>query len=1051
MMRWIVASCLRVRVLVVLVLMSMTFVGFRQLSTMPVDILPEFNPPTVQIQTEALGLAAEEVEQLITVPLEQDLLNGVPWLDEIRSDSVAGLSSINLIFDPGTDVLRARQVVQERMTQAVALPHVSKAPVMIQPVSSTSRVMMVALSSENMSLIEMSVLARWRIKPRLMGVPGVANVSIWGQRERQLQVQVDPERLATSGVTLTQVLQTTGNALWVSPLTFVEASTPGTGGFVDTPNQRLTIQHVLPIRTARDLAQVRIEDSDAKPLLLGDVAQVVEGHQPLIGDAVVNDGPGLMLVVEKFPGASTQEVTRQVEASLKALAPGLAGTRMDTTVFRPASFIEAAIDNVGRTLLIGLLLLFLLFSLVLADWRAALIRLIAIVSSVAAAGLVLHARDATLNTVVLAALTVALGVIVDDAVVDTDTIKRRLQDHRRARQGHLPDGDRSTAAVITEAVIELRGPLVYATLMLVVSAVPLLFLGGTAGIFSRPLATSYLFAVLASMVVALTATPSLALILLRGRSLDRRAAPAVRWLGQGYGAAMSRVIRRPLAALVVAGVVVILGLALVPQLGGQSVLPSVRDRSLLIGWQGAAGMSRTELVRLTEQAGSELRAIAGVRNVGAHVGRAITSDQVVSVNSGELWATIDPAADYDATLADIRRTIDGYPGLGANVWTYPDHRVDEALSGTGDDVVVRIYGQDLDTLQGEAERVRHLLSGIKGVSSPRVDSQAPEPTVEIEVDLAAAQRHGIKPGDVRRDTAVLLSGLQAGNLFEQQKVFDVVVWGAPSVRHSLNSVRDLLLDTPNGGHVRLKDVAQVRIKPNPTVIKHDAVSRRVDVVADVRGRSVEAVVNDVRDGLKGLTFPIEYHAEVVGDPTAPADARIRLLGTSVAAAVVILLLLQAAFGRWRLACLLLVAFLVAPVGGVLTALGTGVGLSFGSLAGFFLVWGVAVRSGVLLISHYQRLERDEPGLDGRALVLRGSRERVAPIVLTAVAIAIGLLPALFLGGAAGGEVLHSLAVVALGGLFTSILFTLFIVPMLYLGFGSSHQPGSESATNSAAG
>ncbi|HET7073019.1 MAG TPA: efflux RND transporter permease subunit, partial [Mycobacterium sp.] len=341
MMRWIVGSSLRFRLLVLPVAAALTAIGVAQLRAAPVDVLPEFSPPTVQVQTEALGLSAVEVEQFITVPLEQDLLNGVPWLSTIRSQSVAGLSQVDLVFEPGTDVIKARQVVGERLTQAVALPHVSKAPVMIDPVSSTSRVMVIGLSSPDISLIDMSVLARWQIKPRLQGLPGVANVAIWGQRERQLQVQVDPKRLAAAGVTLNQVVATTGNALWVSPLTFIEASTPGTGGFIETPTQRLTIQHVLPITTAKDLAQVPVEDVAGVPLRLGDVADVVEDHQPLIGDAVVDDGPGLMLVVEKAPGANTLEVTREVEDALQALRPGLGGIKIDTSVYRPATYIES--------------------------------------------------------------------------------------------------------------------------------------------------------------------------------------------------------------------------------------------------------------------------------------------------------------------------------------------------------------------------------------------------------------------------------------------------------------------------------------------------------------------------------------------------------------------------------------------------------------------------------------------------------------------------------------------------------------------------------------
>ena len=350
MIRWIVGSSMQFRLLVVAAALAMVVFGITQLPNMPVDVLPEFAPPTVEVRTEALGLSADEVEQFITVPMEQDLLNGVAWLADIQSDSVPGLSSIVLTFEPGTDIIRARQMVAERLTQAaVGLPHVSKPPTMLQPLSSTSRVMMIALSLKTVSLIDMSVLARWTISPRLMGVPGVANVSTWGQRDRELQVLVDPKRLHDKGVSLLQILETTGNAMWVSSLSFVEASTPGTGGFIDTSNQRLGIRHIFPISSPEGLAQVPVEG--ATSLHLGDVANVVEDHQPLIGDAVTNNGIGLLLVVEKFPGANTLDVTRGVEEALTALEPGLPGIQVDSTIYRPAGFIETALSNVTLLLI----------------------------------------------------------------------------------------------------------------------------------------------------------------------------------------------------------------------------------------------------------------------------------------------------------------------------------------------------------------------------------------------------------------------------------------------------------------------------------------------------------------------------------------------------------------------------------------------------------------------------------------------------------------------------------------------------------------------------
>jgi CzcA family heavy metal efflux pump len=1042
MMRWIVGSSLKSRLLVVPVAAALLVVGFVQLRGMPVDVLPEFTPPTVEVQTEALGLSAAEVEQLVTVPLEQDLLNGIAWLDQIHSESLPGLSRIEMIFEPGTDVLKARQLVQERLIQAPGgLPNVSKAPNVIQPLSSTNRVMTVGFSSKDLSLIDMSVLARWRIRPRLMGVPGVANVAIWGQRERQLQVQVDPRKLRERGVSLNQVIQTTGNALWVSPLSFVEASTPGTGGFIDSPTQRLGVQHISPITTAKDLAQVTVEDTGGKALRLTDVSKVVEDHQPLIGDAVVGDAPSLMLVVEKFPGANTVEVTRGVEEALDQLRPGLSGVTIDTNLYRPASFIEAATQNLTLALVIGLLLVVLLLGLFLFDWRAALISLVTIPLALVAAVFVLYARGATLNTMVLAGLVVALGVVVDDAIVDVDNIKRRLR--RRQESG---EGGEPTLATVLRASLEMRGPLVYATLIIALATVPVFFVQGLTGSFVRPLATTYLLALLASMVVALVVTPALAMLLLGGAEAGRGASPFARWLERGHTAALTRLIARPRLAFAGVAVIALAGLAVLPLLGGRSMLPPLQDRDLLIKWQGTPGMSQPEMDRITQRATHELRSIAGVRDVGALVGRAIGSDQAVNVNSGQLWVSIDPDADYARTVAAVRGVVSGYPGLSHDLATFPEERIRQVRTGTSDPVVVRVFGENLQVLSDKAEEVRRAIAGVDGVVSPHVNAQPVEPTVEIEVDLAAAQRQGIKPGDVRRAAAALLSGVTVGNLFEESKVFDVVVWGEPATRHSLTSIQDMLVDKPGGGQVRLGDVATVRITPNPTVIKRDSVSRYLDVTAGIKGRSLGAVTSDVEQAVRGIGFPLEHHAEVLGAAVERRGAQQRTLSIALAVAIGVLLLLQAALGSWRLASLVFVSLPLALVGGLLAGLVfTGDITPLGSLVGLFAVLGIAVRNGVLLTSHLQRLQREEGGEFGVELVVRGARERFAPMVLTALTVGLSVLALLFLGGVPGLEVLRPLAVVILGGLLTSTLVGVLLVPLAYLRFAPRTQPEEDVA------
>src|SRR5215468_4004001 len=563
-MGWILGSSLRFGRLVVAVAIGLAVIAIAQLRSAPVDVYPEFMPPSVEIQTEALGLSAAEVEQLITVPLEQDLLNGVPWLDRIHSTSRPGLSAIDLTFEPGTNLYAARQMVQERMTQAHALPNVGSPPIMIQPLASASRVAMIRLSSRQVSLIDMSVLARWKIRPRLMGVRGVANVSIYGQRDRQLQVQVDPQRLRAQHVSLAQVIETAGNALWVSPLTFVEASTPGTGGFFESSSQRLSVQHISPISTPRQLSDVPVEGAKAGKLRLSDVANVVEDHQPLIGDAVAGGAPSLLLVIEKFPGADTLQVTRGIEQAMADMAPGLEGITIDTREYRPATFVETALRNAGWVALIGLALLVLALGL-LGSWRAALIGAVVVPMALVLAAYVLYLRGTTFTTITLLGLAAAVGVIIDDVITDVDAVRRRLGPRATA------DGAEPAGATIRAAFASVLGPLVFAVLAILLATLPFLFLGTLASAFSRPLVITFALAVLTSMAVAFTLTPVLAALLLRSPGVGRPGRFAG-WVTQGFDRGFAAVVG-PRRAWAVAGVLVVAALAVIPQAGRGSLLP----------------------------------------------------------------------------------------------------------------------------------------------------------------------------------------------------------------------------------------------------------------------------------------------------------------------------------------------------------------------------------------------------------------------------------------------------------------------------------------------
>jgi Cu/Ag efflux pump CusA len=1029
MLHRIISSSLQLRTLAVAVAALLLIAGFWKIRHMPLDVIPEFSPLTLRVSTEALGLSTSEVESLITVPMEADLLNGVPWLRSIESDSITGLSSIEMFFAPGTDLLKARQMVQERLVQAHALPNVSSPPVLQQPVSSASRIMNVGLSSKSVSLIDMSVLARWNIVPRLVGVPGVANVSVWGLRNRQLQVQVDPAKLHSKGVTLEQIVKTAGESVWASPLTFLNSSTPGSGGFIDTPNQRLGVRHISPTVSAESFAKVPVYGTS---LALGDVTNVVEDSQPLIGDAILKDGPGLMLVIEKFPGANTGEVTRAVESALAELAPGMKGIEVDTTIYRPAGFIERATQNLSLGLLIAYVLLIVAVFALLGSWRAALIAAVTIPLSLFAAGYVLHLRGVNVNMMVVAGCLLAIAAIIDDAIHDVDNILRRLRQTHDAAGAH-------NLNVIVKAALEVRGPMLYATIVILLIVAPVLFMRGPAAAFFEPLIWSYIIAVLASMAVALTVTPALSALLLAHAPLAQRSEPTiiVGALQRAYDQVAGSATRSPLPTYVLAGVA--LGACfLIWAVVERSMVPSFKETDVVVEWNSASGTSLVAMTRSTSAVMRELREIKGVRNVAAHIGRAVLSDDAADVNSAEIWVSIDPAADYKATLAAMEAVVDGHPGMNGEVTTFLSKKMREALTGAEDQITVRVYGHDLGIIRAKAEEIKGILSKIEGIEDAKVEVPADKTTIEVKVDLDKARVYGLKPGDVRRAASTMVAGITVGGLFEDQKVFDVVVWGAPEIRANVASIRDILIDveTPKGTQVRLADVADVKTVSAPGVIRRQGVSRRIDVGADVKGRDLADVSREVARRIKEVSFPFEYHAQVLGEHFSRRAALKPLAGYVIAAVILALLVLQSALGSWRLALLSTLSVPIVLFGClVTTAIGGGV-FSLGSLLGVAAVLVLTTRNGVMLARHFQHLEHAEGMSFGEALLARGVREQFLPIVTSALCLVLFFLPFILLGNIAGLEIVHPMAVSILGGVVMSLVVTLAVIPAMYLRFGA---------------
>ncbi len=1029
-MRFIIRSSLRYRYLVVAAAATLVLFGVQTLGHQKVDVFPEFAPVSVEIQTECLGLSPSEVEQLVTVPLE-NALQGVPGVNQIRSESVPQLSAIFLYFKSGTDVLQARQLVQERLSaSSPTLPTWAAPPSLYPIVSATSRVMQIALTSKTLSPLDLSTVALYTIRNRLLHVPGVANVAMWGEKREEVEVEADVPQMVAARVPLDQLLNATSDAVDAGLLSFTTGTAIGTGGFIETPNQRLNIRKVQAITTPQQLAAVPLARRGARTLTIGDVARVVYGAPPLIGDAVVNAGPGLMLVVEKFPGANTLDVTNGIDRALASLAPGLHGIRIDSHIFRQSTFIHTAISNLGFAVVLGCILVVFVLLAFLFEWRAALVSLLAIPLSLTAAGIVLDAEGATINTMILAGFAVAVGVVVDDAIIDMENIVRRLRAWRSRGRRTTP------LSLLLASSLEVRTAILYATLINIVAVLPVVFVGGLTGSFFQPLALAYALAVLASMVVALTVTPALAMILLPSARLGTTDPPLMRVLKRSYAAMLAPVLRRPRWAVGTVVVAIAAGALVLPNLG-QDLFPSFKEQDFLMHFDTKPGTSLPEMKRVVTSLQQKLLRIPGVEHIGAHIGQALLGEEIAGPEFSEQWMSLSPHADLNKTLAAVRAVGASYPGAFLDVTTYLHERIDETISNTSEDLVVRILGPDFGQLQTASKQVTEALGDVPGLVDVHPQSQGFIPQIQETVNANTAQRYGLTPGAVRRAAAVIFGSQEAGDVIQNGRFLGVSVYSTPASRQSLSDVKQLLIDTPGGGHVPLGKVADLTVNQTPSDITRYNGSNNIDVEANVSGSNLAAVTNAVRARLARVHLPLGYHFELLGEAAERQAAQDRLLDMGIAAAIAILFLLQAAFRSFRLASIMFVTLPVALVGGVLAAWGAIGSISLGALVGFFAVLGIAARNGILMISHLQYLEREEGEPFGFRLVMRGAGERLSPILMTALATALALAPLVLYGNRPGQEIENPMAIVILGGLATSTLMNLFVLPALYLRLGAS--------------
>jgi len=1018
MLRTLIQTAMNARLLVLALSLALLFFGINAAKKAPMDVFPEFAPIKVEIQTEAPGLSTEAVEQLISIPLEQ-ALNGTPQLKTLRSKSVLGLSSVVLLFEEGTDLFKARQYVQERLSLAASkLPAIAKPPVMLPPLSSLSRLLKIGVASDALSKIDLSSLVMWTVRPNLMSVPGVANVAVWGQRDKQLQIQIDPDQLRAVGITLQQVMLAAGQAVSIE-----------SGGFVDSPNQRIALRYADASINPKDLAQTVVSFKNNTPIYLGDVAHVVIGAPPVIGDAVVNNGDGLLLIVEKHPAANTIAVTEAVEAALATLTPALSDVTVDAEIFRPATFITRAIDNLSHALLLGAALVAVILIVFLRNTRAALISLCAIPLSLVSAVLMLTIFNVSLNTMVIAGLVIALGEVVDDAIIDVENILRRL------KQNQLLSQPRAKMAVIIDASLEVRSAVVYATFIVMAVFTPVLWLTGIAGAFFKPLALAYLLAIFASLLVALIITPVLCYFLFDQVAEDEEW-PLVTKLREGYARLVSRLLVKPARAIMATAALLFITILSSFSLGAE-FLPAFKETDFLMHFLERPGASIEQMKKVSLRAANDLLAIPGVNHFGAHIGRAEVADEVVGPNFTELWVSVDTDADYDQTLAAIQQTMDGYAGLYTDVQTYLKERSKEVLSGTSASIVVRLYGADLNVLREQAQQLQQSIQPIEGVADLKVEQQVLVPQIEVRLKPKAAQRYGVTAADIKTVTSTVLKGTKVGQVYQAQQAVDIVVIGQAHTKTDIAAIQALPIQTASGLQLRIKDVADVYMQGMPNVIKREAASRRIDIVANAKGRDLAAVARNVEATVLAHNFPTGYYPEFLGEYTAQKQATHTILLWSLVVLLVIALIVYLDFQSYRLTVIFLASLPFALVGSVLAIILSGGVLSLGSIVGLIAVIGIAARNGILLLSHYDHLIKQEKMQHDIGLVLKGAQERLIPILMTALATTFALLPIIFKGPISGYEIEYPLAVVVVGGLISSTLLNLLVLPAVYFSLGKA--------------
>lgn len=1000
--------------------------GLYSLTRANLDVFPEFSPTQVVIQTESPGLSAELVEVLVTQLIENSL-SGTIGIDTMRSQSIPGLSVVTVTFNEGTDIYRNRQVVTERIATLSALLPKNIVPNITPLASSASTVLGIGLTSDTRSLMELRTLVDWTIRPHLMAVQGVADVNVFGGEVRQFQIQVEPEKLIRYNLSIQEVLTATSRATGVRG-----------AGYIENSNQRILINSEGQTLSPKQLAQMPLLHRNGQTVRIGDIGRVVEGAAPSISAAAINGKPGVYLSVQGQLGSNTKGVTLALEKAMHELEPELAleQVKLYPRLFRPANFIDTAIDGVRTDILIGSVLVIAVLFLFLFNVRTAFISATAIPLSLLSAIIVLSYYGVGLNIMVLGGLAIALGEVVDDAIIDTENIFRRLRENR------LLSNPRPAHQVVFDASMEVRSSVVYATIIVVMVFLPLLTLSGVAGKLFAPLGLAYISAIVASLVVALTLTPALCYLLFSKGKLESEDPPLIRMIKGSYVRLLQRIERHYRLVISLTLFFIALGLGILPLFKSQFI-PNLHEGHYILHMTAIPGTSAKESLRIGTQVAKAVSEIKGVQSVSQWVGRAANGADTFGTHYSEFEVEIGTLSgeEQGRILSEIREAFSGengksFPGVNFAINTFLTERIEETISGYTAAVVVNIHGQDLDALDRDARTVAGMLGSIPGATDVQIQSPPGTPQLTIRLRPERLAQWGLQSLDVLENIQAAYEGVQAAQVYEGNRVIGVNVMFTRTMRDDLREIGDLPLKNPDGKMIYLRDIADIDQENGRSKILHADAKRIQTITCNVHNRDIGSFAKEVKKRvLSDVRLTPGNFATFTGEAEANAQSRENLIVHSLLAGVGVFLMLYIAFGRLRNLLLTFANLPFALIGGVLAALFTGGWISLGSLVGFVTLFGITLRNSIMMVSHYQHLVDEENMVWGPETAIRGASERLPSILMTALVTALGLLPLAAGSGQPGREIEGPMATIIVGGLVTSTILNLLILPTIMLHFG----------------